>query len=81
MTETNQQGQIKDAIKPIIRSGDNRIRVCRDGRITIPGHAYVFDLPFYYRILSIEREGSRVRIELEILKEGAKENNKGGEQA
>jgi hypothetical protein len=77
---------IKDAIKPmevkpIIRSGDNRIRVCRDGRITIPAHAYVFDLPFYYRILSVEREGSRVRIELEILKEGGKEKTEAGEKA
>jgi hypothetical protein len=31
--------------------------------------------------LSIEREGNRVRIEIEIIREGSKENNKSGEQA
>ncbi len=79
MSESTTQGQIKDALKPIIKQGDSRIRICRDGRITIPGHAMVFNMPMYYRILSVEREGNRIRIELEILKEGAKENNKGGE--
>ena len=67
-TEENQQ-------KPVIKTGDNRIRICRDGRITIPPHAMLFNMPMYYRVISVEREGSRLRIELEILKEGAKENN------
>ncbi len=65
-TEENQQ-------KPVIKTGDNRIRICRDGRITIPAHAMVFDLPMYYKVISVEREGSRIRIEIEVLKEGGKE--------
>lgn len=81
MSESTTQGQIKDALKPIIRSGDGRIRVCRDGRITIPGHAMVFNMPMYYRIISVEREGNRIRIEIEVLKEGAKENTEAGEKA
>jgi len=88
MTEPQPTGQIKDAVKPteenkpkvVIKHGDNRIRVCRDFRITIPAHALVFDLPAYYRVLSVEREGNRVRIEIEILKEGVKEKEEGGKE-